>query len=560
VGKYVNKPMEELATELSAGLGRLRRGYVDSAEQLLRTIEPDKEYPYEFVVYRLTKYRPRGKGVRGEMMSGASLRADLMQLVLDVCDSIDLKADDIPEPVYDTPALALRFHVSTKTIQRWRHRGLAARKIIFPDGKRRLGYLESSVRWFVRNRRRQVMRSIHFKQMTAIERNDIIRRAKRMATLTRSCLSDVARRLAKRTGRAVETIRYTIRKHDAENPHEAVFPDQAGPLDEEKKQAIYRSFLRGVPVPALASQYGRTRSSIYRVINETRARGLLERSIDFVYNPQFELPNADDLILVGDVDYINGEQAGKKHVPKPPPDLPPYLRALYRVPLLSPDQEKDLFRRYNYLKFKADKIRLRIDSRRVQTDRLKEVEQLLLRANAVKNQIIRANLRLVVSIAKKHVGGPQTLFELISDGNVSLMRAVEKFDYARGFRFSTYASWAIMRNYARSVPKERYQLDRFATGQDEILDIAASLQSYDPSEMYLPELRESIDAVLAQLAPRERTILISHYGLDETQQARTLEQLSHRLGISKERVRQIEIRALTKLRRILYPQRFELMA
>ena len=183
-----------------------------------------------------------------------------------------------------------------------------------------------------------------------------------------------------------------------------------------------------------------------------------------------------------------------------------------------------------------------------------------MQATAVKNRIIRANLRLVVSIAKKHLGGSQTLFELISDGNVSLMRAVEKFDYSRGNRFSTYASWAIMRNFARSVPRERYRLDRLATVEEDVLDIAAGLQAYDANGVNLPELRESIDVVLAQLTPRERTILVDHFGLQEARDHKTLEQLSHRLGISKERVRQIEIRALGKLRKILNPQRAELLS
>ena len=202
----------------------------------------------------------------------------------------------------------------------------------------------------------------------------------------------------------------------------------------------------------------------------------------------------------------------------------------------------------------------RIDLKSVRTTQLREIEQFLLRANVVKNRIVRANLRLVVSIAKRHVGGPQGLFELISDGNVSLMLAVEKFDYSRGNRFSTYASWAIIRNFARSVPRERYQLDRFTTGHEEVLDVAAALRTYDPNEVSVPELRESIDAVLAQLNPRERAILIDHYGLDDSGQPKTFDQLGRSLGISKERVRQIEIQALKKLRKIMRPQRADLLS
>ena len=96
------------------------------------------------------------------------------------------------------------------------------------------------------------------------------------------------------------------------------------------------------------------------------------------------------------------------------------------------------------------------------------VEKLYDEAVATKNQIIRANLRLVVSIAKRHVGPAENFFELVSDGNMSLMRAVEKFDFARGYKFSTYASWAIMKNFARTIPDEHRHRDRFRTSQAEM--------------------------------------------------------------------------------------------
>ena len=550
--RYVNKPMEELAAELTAGLRRLRRGYIDSAESLLRIIEPDREYPYEFVVYRLTEFRPRPGTLRPEPMDGTSLRADLLRLILDVCDSFSLRTTAYNQPVHDTGALARRFHVSSKTIQRWRRRGLPARRLVFPDGKRRVAFLEDSVQWFIQDRKAQIQRSMKFSQLTAPERDDIIRRARRMATATHCRLSDVVKRLAVRTGRAMETIRYTLRKHDTDHPDEAIFPYLTPLLGDQEKEVVYRRFLRGVPVPLLANRYRRTRGSIYRIVNEMRARQLLKRPIGYITNPEFEQPGSDRAILGESVAKASG-----KRPRKPPSDLPPYLKALYAVPLLDPEKERDLFRRYNYLKYKADQQRQKIDMSRIRTTQLKQIESLLLQANAVKNQIIRANLRLVVSIAKKHVSGPQSLFELISDGNVSLMRAAEKFDYARGFRFSTYASWAIMRNFARSVPRERYQLDRFITGNEEVLDIAAGLRTYDPNEVNLPELRESIDAVLAQLTPTERSILTDHYGLGEGGASKTLEQLSKRLGLSKERVRQIEIQAMKKLRKLLEPEEME---
>lgn len=103
-------------------------------------------------------------------------------------------------------------------------------------------------------------------------------------------------------------------------------------------------------------------------------------------------------------------------------------------------------------------------------------------------------------------------------------------------------------------------MDRYSTGHEEILDIAAGLRTYDSAEVSLSELRESIDSVLAQLSSMERSILVDHYGLDQGQPHKTLEQLGRSLGISKERVRQIEIQALSKLRDILHPQQADLMS
>ena len=105
----------------------------------------------------------------------------------------------------------------------------------------------------------------------------------------------------------------------------------------------------------------------------------------------------------------------------------------------------------NFLKYQAAKLRDSLDPAKPKTLILNEIERLQEESLDVKNQIIRANLRLVVSIAKKRVGPSNNFFELVSDGNMSLIRAVEKFDYSRGFKFSTYASWAIMKNFARTI-------------------------------------------------------------------------------------------------------------
>jgi len=167
-----------------------------------------------------------------------------------------------------------------------------------------------------------------------------------------------------------------------------------------------------------------------------------------------------------------------------------------------------------------------------------------------------------VSIAKKHVGVGSSFFETISDGNMSLMRAVENFDYSRGFKFSTYASWAIMKNYARTIPEEKYHCTRFATGQEEILETSADprlASEAGTAAMDTEKVRQLLAAGMRELDERERTVVSQHFGLFGQGGAKTLEELGQRFGVTKERIRQIEAKAMTKLREILGPKAADLM-
>ena len=158
---------------------------------------------------------------------------------------------------------------------------------------------------------------------------------------------------------------------------------------------------------------------------------------------------------------------------------------------------------------------------------------------------------MVVSIAKKHVKPNSNFFEMVSDGNISLIRAIEKFDFSRGFKFSTYASWAIMKNYARSIPAEYTQLDRFRTGNEEVFDQASDPRSERLNEEFINKRQhEALMELLSQLESRERDIIVSRYGLKDGTPPQTLEQVGQKLGVTKERIRQLESRALQKLRKI----------
>jgi RNA polymerase primary sigma factor/RNA polymerase sigma factor len=513
---------------------------VEAAERLISEIDPQKTYTYEYVCFRITGFRP--DSFARTQFSGDELLHDLHLFVEDLSDATEQRVENIGEQVLTVEELAKQFNVSTKTIARWRELGLVSRRLVF-DGRKRVGFLRSSVDRFVKNNQERVVRGSRFSQLTDEQRRDIVDRARRMASAGGG-QSEIARRLAKRAGRSVETIRSTIRQFDRQHPDLAVFPDLTGPLNEAQKTRIYQAFKRGVSVEKLMKQFGRTKTTIYRVLNEVRAQRIMELPLDFIANPRFSRKGADVACLAP---MPEGEAAARKV--RRPSGLPPYLASLYEMPLLSREQEQHVFRKYNYLKYRAAKLREELDPATPKASLMDEIESLYQEAVETKNEIARANLRLVVSIAKRHVTPDQNFFELVSDGNVSLLRAIEKFDFARGNKFSTYASWAIMKNFARTIPGEFKHRDRYRTSQDELFAATPEYRGNQSFEEGAQQTREAqVEKILRRLDEREQKIIMGRFGLERGHEPQTLKEVGASLGVTKERIRQIEARALNKLR------------
>lgn len=552
---YCHPAMKQLKDQQTRYAPRERRlEQVERAEQLLGEIDDQKCYPYEYLCFRITGYRPEGWSAL--VLEGTDVQNDLRLFVEDLSATVRQPVEQATESVLTVNEVSRRYNVSTRTVTRWRRQGLVARRFVI-DGRTQVGFLESSLERFVALHRDQVERGSRFRQLTDAERDEIVRRARRMALIRpgQFGLVEVARRIARKMARSTETVRLTLKAYDRDHPDRAIFPPMSPALDDESKSQIYRRYRMGVSVEVLADQYGRTRSSIYRVINEMRARRILGTKLEFIPHASFEDPAAHVEIMGPMPAPANGKTPRR---PKAPKGLPPYLASLYEVPLLDREQELHLFRQMNFLKHQAHQLREKIDPARAKTSELDRIEQLQEEALAVKNQIIRSNLRLVVSIAKRHVGPSNNFFELVSDGNMSLIRAVEKFDFSRGNKFSTYASWAIMKNFARTIPEENYRRDRFVTGHDEMFEAAADNRTDEHEyESALKRMQEAIKGMLDRLDDRERMIITSRFGLGGTAE-RTLEQLGKELGITKERVRQIESRGVDKLRKIAGEQKLDL--
>jgi RNA polymerase primary sigma factor len=282
-----------------------------------------------------------------------------------------------------------------------------------------------------------------------------------------------------------------------------------------------------------------------------------------------------------------------------------YLKEMSRVPLLSIEEELDLARRIERGRT-AKKELARLRGRNV-APRKTEMDAACQDGSLAREHLIKANTRLVVSIAKKYIGRGVPFLDLIQEGNLGLMKAVEKYDYHRGFRFSTYATWWIRQTITRSIADQGrtirvpvHMIDRIrhlykmthemeqklgrVPRVDELAEelglsmrkvqwmmrvswLPLSLESpvgdEEDSELgmfvedditptpiqvaYRNMLRDKIEEVLATLSPREARILRLRFGLDNGK-AYTLEEVGQKFGLTRERIRQIEGKALRRLR------------
>lgn len=266
-----------------------------------------------------------------------------------------------------------------------------------------------------------------------------------------------------------------------------------------------------------------------------------------------------------------------------------YLRNIGKIPMLSPEDEA--------------KITIDIKSK----DKKKR--------NKAIERLINSNLRLVVSIAKKYIGRGLSFMDLIQEGNIGLMRAAERFDFNKGYKFSTYATWWVQQSITRAIidkarlirlpvhmielltkikkatvelineksttptkeeiayklniPIEKLDslleaaqgtisIETPASGKDEtlkIVDYIVDEGGVSPDTIVVNEnLSDDIEKIMENLTPKERDVISMRYGLYKDREKKTLEEIAQLYGVSRERVRQIETRAISKLKKFCYKE------
>jgi RNA polymerase primary sigma factor len=353
-------------------------------------------------------------------------------------------------------------------------------------------------------------------------------------------------------------------------------------------------------VAAAATESGLAPENIDAIV-----RGLAESGVEVVAEePSVEDLKAEEIEEADDDPGPSLDDAG----PSASADLVRvYLREIGRVALLTAADEVDLAKRVEAGVFAAERLEQLECAGNLSAELRRDLLAVVGDGQRAKQRLIESNLRLVVSIAKRYAGRGLPFLDLIQEGNLGLIRAVEKFDYTRGFKFSTYASWWIRQAVSRAVADQArtiripvhmvetvnrilraqrllvqslgrdpsaaeiaVQVDMPAARVEEIKrlamepvslhspvgeeegselgDLIEDSESVPPAELVSAGLLAShVEAVLTHLGDREREVVRMRYGLTDGE-PRTLEEVGRAFGVTRERVRQIEAKSLAKLR------------
>lgn len=280
---------------------------------------------------------------------------------------------------------------------------------------------------------------------------------------------------------------------------------------------------------------------------ETAASGYNE-PVSYIFSSEFDEADHDKMTQLTDGRSIYADRDSESTIDVGGSGNFDTLRDL---PLLSATGEAFLFRKMNYQKHRAEQARANLASGDLSEENQFDFEDFLEDAETLRNHIAECNLRLVISIARKFSTSTCDFDELMSEGNEILLKAITKFDYSRGYRFSTYATHAVQRHFYRYTQRKHKRDSVEYRSSVELLNELPQADADELIQQWVQE-EERMSALIAQMADRlderEHRIVAARFGLTTNGVTKTLRELSAELDLSKERVRQLQIAAVEKLR------------
>ncbi len=307
----------------------------------------------------------------------------------------------------------------------------------------------------------------------------------------------------------------------------------------------------------VAQKTSRTNKRRWRLSSDEERvlRHVLSEEMDYIDSEEFRKPGAEARI------YDEAPSVQKPDVSwyRPLMDDPAPARGQSTrktsTLLLTAAEERILFLQYNYARHRVADLQAEIGSSEPSEAQAREILKWYKIAQAYREQIAETNLALVLAMAKRTRMSEVDFADLVSEGNMALLRSVDKFDCDRGFKFSTYACRAILKAFSRQGMKLSKYRQRFPTDFDPSMEKSNHLETLRRTheEECADEVKHIVETNEAELSDVERTVIQHRFGLGAKDDAPplTLEQVGQIIGVTKERVRQIQNKALEKIRSVL---------
>ncbi len=423
--------LEDLARQLRFAPREALLRDIERAEALAPAINGESFYDEAWIVEQVTGYQPKIDSPA--TIVGSALLSDLSAFVERLSESARLTSDDLPAGWMDPDALGKRWNLSRKTLDRYRKRGLCARRIVGPDARVRLAFAPGVIAAFEAAQQPALQRARGFSRISADDEARMIRRAARYRAAFNCTLNEAARRLATRFDRSLEAVRQVLQRHDRENPSGRIFTEP-GPPDARFERLAWRAWRRAIDPGLLATRSKRSRVSVVRAINHQRAR-LLRSAFGTGRRENGTAAQTLAWLSQAQVDKILTSQPARTGLGAPVMiDALAWIEVARRSTAPLGVEERLRAQAYHLLLSRVASITAGLSNSIPEAERLDEAETLLRWAARLKVELIRSQQGLLLRAMQSRLARPleevraADLAPLVSLGVAAIADAVDSYD------------------------------------------------------------------------------------------------------------------------------------
>ncbi|QDU72152.1 hypothetical protein Pan265_20150 [Mucisphaera calidilacus] len=434
-------PLQDLLAQLLRAPAERRIGHIERVERLHDTLEPGRTYPLDFIAYQITQYRQTSD--EPTLLVGDAVLPDL-RLMIDALSRVTPVEDDAGEAVLRPKELAARWSVSLKTLDRYRGLGLRWRwrPAERPTARHpiELVYTMSAVRYFEGRHAKRLGRAASSGGWSGDEIEGALVRARRLMQRSDATANRVARFVAGKHHRPAETLRRRLLAEAS----------GTGRLSERDAAVIERAHRMGVPMAKITERFGRSRASVYRILQGRRARALKSVAITFASGAT-PLPEQD--VSFKDV----ASQAASPAVTTAVRQLPESLRGVFGHASLTHAAETSLLSRMHRLRATAGELRDRLDPSKPRAGDMDRMERCLAEADELRRRVARHQGGLLAVVVRQHLIdrdelNERTLLERLSVALDELGAALTEYDPWQATSFERTLRLRLQRRLSAIAP------------------------------------------------------------------------------------------------------------